>query len=159
MAVRTTGRAKRTGKAKINSEYIYGNAAKELKELGSEGGSSLRISHQTRRNRERAGHMSLPYVMFLTFAMVCTVAVCIQYLMLRSEVTSRIKEISALETQLAELKAENDDTENRIKGAVDLEEIKYRAMNELGMQYANEDQIVAYECEDTDYVRQLVDIE
>ncbi len=159
MAVRTTGRAKRTGKVKVSSEYIYGNAAKELKELGAEGGSSLRISHQTRRNRERAGHMSLPYVMFLTFAMVCTVAVCIQYLMLRSEVTSRIKEISVLETQLSELKAENDDTENRIKGAVDLEEIKYRAMNELGMQYANEDQIVAYECEDTDYVRQLVDIE
>ena len=43
--------------------------------------------------------------------------------------------------------------ENRIKGAVDLEEVKYRAMNELGMQYANSDQIIAYECEDTDYVR------
>ncbi|MBR4720119.1 MAG: cell division protein FtsL [Lachnospiraceae bacterium] len=146
-------------KTKVNSEYNYGNTARELRELTHDGGSALRLSHQTRRNRERAGHMSLPYVLFLTVAMVCTVAVCIQYLMLRSEVTSRIKEIAALETQLSELKAENDDTENRIKGAVDLEEIKYRAMNELGMQYANEDQIVAYECEDTDYVSQLVDIE
>lgn len=146
-------------KTKSNSTYIYGNTAKELRELTHEGGSALQLSHQTRRNRERAGHMSLPYVLFLTAAMVCTVAVCIQYLMLRSDVTSKIKEIAVLETQLSELKAENDDTENRIKGAVDLEEIKYRAMNELGMQYANEDQIVAYECEDTDYVRQLVDIE
>lgn len=151
--------ARKNSRIKVNSEFIYGNAAKELKELKPEGGSAIHLSHQTRRNRERAGHMTLPYVMFLTFAMVCTVAVCIQYLMLRSEVTSRIKEISVLETQLSELKAENDDTENRIKGAIDLEEIKYRAMNELGMQYANEDQIIAYECEDADYVRQLVDIE
>lgn len=159
MAVKHTGRTNRNRKNNVSMEYIYGNTAKELKELGAEGGSAIRLSHQTRRNRERAGHMSLPYVLFLTFAMVCTVAVCIQYLMLRSEVTSRIKEISKLETQLSELKAENDDTENRIKGAIDLEEIKYRAMNELGMQYATENQIVAYECEDTDYVRQLVDIE
>ncbi|MBR5765427.1 MAG: cell division protein FtsL, partial [Lachnospiraceae bacterium] len=99
------------------------------------------------------------YILFLTFAMVCTVAICIQYLMMRAQMTNMVKELSALEITLNELKAENDDTENRIKGAVDLEEIKYRAMNELGMQYANEDQIVSYECEDTDYVRQLVDIE
>ena len=48
---------------------------------------------------------------------------------------------------------------SRIKGAVDLEQVKYRAMNELGMQYANSDQIVAYVCDDTDYVTQLIDIE
>ena len=144
---------------RVNSEYIYGNTAKELRELGTDTNSAIRISHQTRRNRERAGHMSPAYVFFLTLAMALTVLVCIQYLMLRSEVTGKVKEIASLETQLNELKAENDDTENRIKGAVDLEEIKYRAMNELGMQSAGEDQIVSYECEDTDYVRQLVDIE
>ncbi len=143
----------------VTDEYIYGNAAKELRELGSSGSSSLRLSHQTRRNRERAGHMNPAYIIFLTFAMICTVSICIQYLMMRSQMTNMVKELSSLEITLNELKAENDDTENRIKGAVDLEEVKYRAMNELGMQYANEDQIVSYECEDTDYVRQLVDIE
>ncbi|MCR5357129.1 MAG: hypothetical protein K6E63_06965 [Lachnospiraceae bacterium] len=144
----------------VSDEFIYGNTARELKELGSDGSASaLKLSHQTRRNRERAGHMNPAYILFLTAAMVCTVAICIQYLMMRAQMTNMVKELSALEITLNELRAENDDTENRIKGAVDLEEIKYRAMNELGMQYANEDQIVSYECEDTDYVRQLVDIE
>ncbi|MCR4806338.1 MAG: cell division protein FtsL [Lachnospiraceae bacterium] len=143
----------------MSREYIYGNTARELRELGNDRTPSVQLSHQTRRNRERAGHMSPAYVFFLTAAMTCMVLVCIKYLMLQSQITSEVKEIARLETTLNELKAENDDTENRIKGAVDLEEIKYRAMNELGMQYANEDQIVAYECEDTDYVRQLVDIE
>lgn len=152
-------RGKQAVKRTVSTEFIYGNTARELRELGNDKTPSVRLSHQTRRNRERAGHMSPAYVFFLTAAMTCMVLVCIRYLMLQSQITSNIKEISRLETQLSELKAENDDTENRIKGAIDLEEIKYRAMNELGMQYANEDQIVAYECEDTDYVRQLVDIE
>ena len=158
MAGRNKGRnmAKRRT---VSSEYIYGNTARELRELGNETSPSIRLSHQTRRNRERAGHMNPAYVLFLTAAMTCMVLVCIKYLMLQSQITSEVKEIARLETTLNELKAENDDTENRIKGAIDLEEIKFRAMNELGMQYANEDQIVAYECEDTDYVRQLVDIE
>ena len=159
-AAYTRARNRRTGNAKnVNTEYIYGNTARELRELDTSSYAGIHLSHQTRRNRERAKHMSPKYVLFLTFAMVCTVVACIQYLMLRSEVTSKVKELAKLETQLNELRAENDDTENRIKGAIDLEEVKYRAMNELGMQYANSDQIVAYECEDTDYVRQLIDIE
>ncbi|MCR5507568.1 MAG: cell division protein FtsL [Lachnospiraceae bacterium] len=144
---------------RVSDEFIYGNTARELRELGQGRGSELKLSHQTRRNREKAGHMNPGYILFLTLAMVMTVAICIQYLMMRATMTNMVKELSSLELNLNELKAENDDTENRIKGAVDLEEIKYRAMNELGMQYANEDQIVSYECEDTDYVRQLVDIE
>ena len=143
----------------VSSEYIYGNTARELRELDTTQVPGIHLSHQTRRNRDRAKHMSPAYVLFLTLAMAFTVVICIQYLMLRSDVTSKIKELAKLETQLNELRAENDDMENRIKGAVDLEEVKYRAMNELGMQYANSDQIIAYECEDTDYVRQLIDIE
>ena len=143
----------------LSTEAIYGNTARELRELDTSSYTGIRLSNQTRRNRERAKHMNPGYVIFLTAAMVFTVVICIQYLMLRSDVTNKVKELAKLEAQLNEMKAENDDTENRIKGAVDLEEVKYRAMNELGMQYAHADQIVAYECEDTDYVRQLVDIE
>ena len=143
----------------LTAEAIYGNTARELRELDTSSYTGIRLSHQTRRNRERARHMNPGYVIFLTLAMIVTVVVCIQYLMLRSDVTNKVKELAKLEAQLNEMKAENDDTENRITGAVDLEEVKYRAMNELGMQYAHSDQIVAYECEDTDYVRQLVDIE
>ena len=154
----TAGR-RNTVRGKLSAEAIYGNTARELRELDTSQYTGIRLSNQTRRNRERAKHMNPGYVIFLTFAMVLTVVVCLQYLMLRSDVTTKVKELAKMEAQLNEMRAENDDTENRIKGAVDLEEVKYRAMNELGMQYAHSDQIVAYECEDTDYVRQLVDIE
>ena len=58
------------------------------------------------------------------------------YLTIPSDITNDLSKIASLETQLNELKAENDDFDNRINGAVDLEEIKKRAMNDLGMQYA-----------------------
>jgi cell division protein FtsB len=103
--------------------------------------------------------MSFGYVFFLTLAIALTGIGCLQYLKLQSEITNSIKRISVLESQLNNIKAENDDTESRIKGTVGLEEIKKRAMNELGMQYATPEQIVKYESDDTDYVRQYIDID
>ena len=64
-----------------------------------------------------------------------------------------------MEIELDSLKAENDDYESRIKGAVGLENIKKRAMDDLGMSYASDEQIVVYESDGTDYVRQFVAIE
>lgn len=141
-------------------EYIYGNTARALEPLQAEQRPApKKLSHRARRNRDRAGHMNPGYVLFLTFAMAVTGISCLYYLRLQSSLTSSVKEISALEYRLNEVKAENDDTESRIKGAVGLEEIKRRAMEELGMQYATQDQIVTYRSDDTDYVRQYIDID
>ena len=142
-----------------NEEYVYGNAARALQPVQVEEPKGLHLSHRARRNRERAGHMNLGYVLFLTLAIVATGIGCLQYLKLQSEITNSVKRISVLESRLNEIKAENDDTESRIKGTVGLEEIKKRAMNELGMQYATPEQIVKYSSDDTDYVRQYIDID
>ena len=102
--------------------------------------------------------MTPAYIVFLTVMMFITGYGCLSYLKLQSDITNDIKKIARLESQLHEKRAENDDTESRIKGSVDLEYIKKRAMEDLGMQYAREDQIVMYESDDTDYVRQFKDI-
>ncbi|MBP5384032.1 MAG: cell division protein FtsL [Lachnospiraceae bacterium] len=140
-------------------EYIYGNTARALQPVAAEIPTEVKLSHRARRNRERARHMNFGYVFFLTLAIVATGIGCLQYLQLQSDVTNSVKRISVLESRLNEIKAENDDTESRIKGTVGLEEIKKRAMNELGMQYATPEQIVKYESDDTDYVRQYIDID
>lgn len=142
-----------------NEDYIYGNTARALKPVQVEEPREKKLSHRARRNRDRARHMSFGYVLFLTVAIMATGVGCLQYLKLQSEITNSVKRISVLESQLNEIKAENDDTESRIKGTVGLEEIKKRAMNELGMQYATPEQIVKYESDDTDYVRQYIDID
>ena len=52
--------------------------------------------------------MNLSYVVFLTAAAVITVMVCINYLKLQSQNTTYQKTVTALNTQLSEMKLEND---------------------------------------------------
>ncbi|MBQ7424991.1 MAG: cell division protein FtsL, partial [Lachnospiraceae bacterium] len=57
------------------------------------------------------------------------------------------------------LKQDNDEAYNRASGNVDLDEVKRIAIQEYGMTYATEGQIVRYSDEGgNDYVRQLAPI-
>lgn len=69
-----------------------------------------------------------------------------------------MKNIAALEARLSELKAENDDEYNRVTTSVDLEKVREIAINELGMVYAKADQVILYNSQGSDYVRQYGDI-
>ncbi|MCR5107889.1 MAG: cell division protein FtsL [Lachnospiraceae bacterium] len=138
--------------------YTEGNNVRVMHPKEWDEQSPKELSHAARRNREKHSHMNFAWVMFLSMAMAATGVVLILYLRLQSDITNRVKNISVLEAEYNSLKAENDDTESRIKGNVDLEAIKAKAMGELGMQYANSDQIVEYDSSDTDYVRQFKDI-
>ena len=87
--------------------------------------------------------------------LIVMVVVLISYVKLQYEVTSAIGEVAGLESRLADLKESNDETLGAIEGAVNLDEIKYRAITELGMTYADEGQVISYENEIGDYVRQV----
>ena len=52
------------------------------------------------------------------------------------------------------MRMENDEEYSRIISSVDLEYIKDVAINQLGMRYAEEGQIVEVETQGDDYVRQ-----
>lgn len=138
--------------------YEYGNAVRKRNPQREVYGTPHRVvTHHKKKRKTQA--MDLGFVLFLAAALIVTGFTCIQYINLQTSITSYVDEISRLEIQLEEKRAENDDTECRIKGAVDLEYVKKKAMDELGMTYAREDQIIIYESDGTDYVRQFVSIE
>lgn len=76
------------------------------------------------------------------------------YLTLQAGITSSVKAISVKENQLNELRLDNDENYSRITSNVDLEEIRRVAIQELGMRYADEGQIISFDGEGSDYVRQ-----
>lgn len=154
---RTTVNARRYDSR--HDTYIYGNTARALRPIEDEIKSPKKLSNKARKNIDRDTSMSPGFMLFLTAALVLTGFVCIQYIRLQSSVTGYVDKISAMEIELEGLRASNDDYESRIKGAVGLENIKKRAMDELGMSYASDDQIVVYESDGTDYVRQFVTLE
>lgn len=139
------------------TQYVHGNNAVKRNPRREEYRTPHRVVRTKSRKRTQA--MDLGFVLFLAMALAVTGFTCIQYINLQTSITSYVDEISKKKIELEELKAENDDMECRIKGAVDLESVKKRAMDDLGMTYAREDQIVIYESDGTDYVRQLVSLE
>lgn len=139
--------------------YVQGNAVRKLdvtKEI--EGQPQKKISNTARKNRERAKHMSAGYVVFLCIALVATGIILANYIGLQSDITNSVQHISTLEKQLNDLKLANDQEYSRITSSIDLEEIKRIAIQELGMQYAEEGQIISFTSENHDYVKQMADI-
>lgn len=148
--------------------YVDGSAARELearedKDDRRETDSyKERNSHALRMARRRhivkAAPMNMAYIMVMAAAFTIVCAVLMSYIKLQSDITNHIKNISALESKLNERRLENDETYTKIMSSVDLEEIKRIAVNELGMKYAKEGQVVQYTGEGNDYVRQYSDI-
>ncbi len=138
--------------------YVYGNTVRKGYELP---GRYERDEYQRARDKihsqkkiEKALSMDAPYVIVLTLALIVVLAMCVSYLRLQSEITTRIKNIEAQEKILEQYVADNDALESRIDASIDLDEIYRVATEELGMVYANKDQILTYEKTPTEYVRQ-----
>ena len=141
---------------------IYGNAVRKAEPKKAPSGPAKekkRKSHyQVRRNQEKALQIDLPYLVVLTIASCCTLLICVNYLQVRSDMTSRMDHIKDLELELDALKDENDTLETRINTAVDLDYVYKVATEELGMVYANKDQVLLYQQTESEYVRQYEDI-
>lgn len=118
-----------------------------------------RVSRQAKKNRTKALQMGKGYVMFLSLVSVATLFVCVHFIQLRSTVTAQLKEVASLETELNQLIAENDAFYDSTVSDIDLEHVRDVAINELGMSYAGEDQIIWYSSNTTNsYVRQYQDV-
>lgn len=135
--------------------YVEGSAARKIR--------TVERPYEEYQPRRRVQHHAAPvkvqyttiiYMIFLAVAAGMVFWSCIHYLQLQAETTSRVKNIAALETRLEELRKENDDNYTRITTSVDLDYIKDVAINELGMVYAQADQVILYDGGTRDYVRQ-----
>lgn len=142
-----------------NGAYVQGNTARRLQAVPErENESRRKVSTRTRKNRERARHMNIGSVLSMAVAMVAAGFILTWYLTLQSDITNSIKHIAALESELNELKRDNDENYNRITSDINLEEVKRVAIQELGMSYAKEGQIVTFNGEGSDYIRQTGNI-
>ena len=80
------------------------------------------------------------------------------YLHLQASITTRINKIETLEIELETLKSANDALQTRLDTYVDLDHVYKVATEELGMVYANKNQILLYNKSESEYVRQYEDI-
>ena len=142
-----------------NAYYVHGNTVRKIQpdERITER-PQKKVNKSVKRNRERAKHMNAGYVLFLSVALIVTGMVLVYYIGLQSDITNSVKHIATLEKELNNLKVANDEKYNRISSNVDLEEIRRIAIQELGMQYAQQGQIITFASESSDYVKQMAEI-
>lgn len=151
------------------NRYITGSAVRELepaparrerRDPREEEAERKRCARRNaaRRNRQRTLYMSKGYVAFLTLCVAVGAFFAVSYVKLQADITYRMKHIASIESQISDLKADNDANYKRIMTSVDLNEIKSTAINELGMAYATEEQVVYYTVESSNFIDQYVDI-
>lgn len=155
----TRGR-KQNSDLKMKKElYIYDNTVRELQieenpEIERVEKHQSELNRRRRKDREYVNIMNRGYVLFLTGTVIAVFAAAAYYLNLSTSVSENKKQVASLESELIDLKAENDEYEKRLQMSINIDDIRNRAINELGMVYPSKDQIVNYNYEESDYVRQ-----
>lgn len=116
--------------------------------------SEKKPQQQPRRlNWTRLGLFMVMSALTLAFAVMC-----FSFLNLNASVNASRSNIYRLETRLAQLKAENQMTENRMSAQTDLSEVYEIATEQLGMVYPDANAQVNYSEQLREYVRQYEDI-
>lgn len=148
--------------------YVKGNTVRELeapirrdtrsREELEEIKRRKRRKNAARRNRQRELEMNRGYVAFLT---VCVLAAAVSagaLVYMQSQLTNRMRNVASLESQVIDLRADNDARYKSLTTSVDLNHIKEVAIKKLGMSYPKEKQVVYYSVENSNYMDQFSDI-
>lgn len=96
----------------------------------------------------------------VAYTIMLVVAVCaaVSLIKIQSSTIILSRQNAALESKIADLKADNDARYKELTSGINLDEIKQKAQ-ELGMKPADKSQIVYYEVEHKNYMDQYKDVE
>ena len=153
-----TGRHTNTvsGKRRPQNVYVDGNTVRKVQEV-PERREYRQPEHSVRKNKAKP-ELTRNFAIFLAALGILIVFCSINYLKLKTECTSKRSQLATLESQLAELKEDNDAYESQVTSSVDLERIRKIAIGRLGMKYPSNQQTETYATEGGSYVRQYQDV-
>lgn len=117
------------------------------------------MEKRVQHNREQAAIMNKGFVAFMAVAIIICCVVCYFYISLQGEVTTRLRNVASLQSEIQSVSIDNDMLEKRIGSQEDIAEIKVAATQDLGMQTVTPEQIVYYTVNDKDYMLQYDEIE
>ncbi|MGN0317637.1 MAG: hypothetical protein ACI4E1_06820 [Lachnospira sp.] len=146
--------------------YEHGSAARNLAaepayvpERRTYEEEERRIEKKRRESRARRNNrLTFMYTMILVVATTAIFTICYQYLNMQSNVKNNAEELKRLQSELNTMKLENDAYEDKIEASVDYDNLYKIAVEELGMQYPKRSQIVSYDSQISEYVKQFGDI-
>lgn len=116
------------------------------------------VDSKVKSNQEKAKSVGIFDLLRLAPVLIALVWIVAGYIGTTTRLTIATKQVSKLESQLNTMRMENNEELQRIEATVNLEEIKRIAVEELGMTYATDGQVVIISDEGSDYVRQIEEL-
>ena len=135
--------------------YVYGAAARELAHPEEERRRSPAVRPDARPVEAAGSHIP---VFFLMGMMLLLTAAVIYYVQLMACVKSVSGSISGMQSQIKTLKTANDQRYEEISNSISIDRIKEIAIGELGMKYADADQVITYDANPDDFVHQVAEL-
>ena len=140
------------GSAALSPEIALPDREQREREIREE--QKRRQKKQKRKNVRalRSGRLTAVYVSTFVVLFAGFFAGYVHY---ETSITNRMKNISSLEKEIADMKAYNAAAQSRIDTNTDINRIKKIALKDYDMVYANSGQIVYYDIAPEDYVSQV----
>ena len=117
---------------------------KEVKKPTKQSIQKRELTKQINKNRHRALAITRGYATFLTVAAIMAVVVCVMYLQMNANIMHSSREVTGLRRQLADITATNEAAYQVVREGIDLEQIRVRAVEEMGMISVHEGRIIEY---------------
>ncbi len=118
-----------------------------------------RVSYRkAARIAEESRGFDFRYMAVLVLMFLMVVAACVVMITVQTSVESKERSIDSLRESLQSIEADNSAHENKLDSMYSLEDIYTIATGELGMVYSQNGQIIYYEQENGDYVKQYNDV-
>lgn len=165
-----------TNKYYDRQAYAYGNVAREIAPEYEDDDDVSEVQKRIRENRRKEHYWEnrarksrlrrLEQSRGINFgacaALVATVIVmlylCVDYISLNAQITDMSKTLVTKESEYNALKSKNDSRLKEVEASIDLQNIYMIATRDLGMVFANKNQVITYENSESAYVRQYEDL-
>ncbi|MBO4864607.1 MAG: cell division protein FtsL [Eubacterium sp.] len=107
---------------------------------------------------EKSLGFDLGYMLVLSVMLILMIVSCVVMLSVQGNVETKEKNIESLQRQLESVQADNDAFEDSLNNMYSMDDIYTIATGELGMIYSQNGQIIRYEKQEDDYVKQYSDV-
>lgn len=144
--------------------YVEGSTVRKVAVPEPERVRSPRRRKKTKTYRKAAEKaenslgFDMGYLLVLSIMLILMIASCVIMLSVQGNIEAKERNIESLQRELESIQADNDAFEDSLNNMYSLDDIYKVATSELGMVYSQNGQIIRYDKQEDDYVKQYSDV-
>lgn len=162
----SNGRKTNVPKKKYYGNYVDGNTVRKIEPAYDAPARPKKRPQQQPRQKEiivgyekREAVLGLRYTLFLVTALALILGACIIYMNANIKLSRVKRDVFRQQEVLRELQEENAVLSEEVADVqINLEDVYQTATGTFGMVYAGQDQIIYYDSNNSDYIRQFGEI-